>query len=182
MEFSHHIKSLQPPEKFDGNSEMFHSRVLEMIDYFQNKEKLFGKSSNKGLFVFEKSRLDGKPANLIYKATMKGSLTRELTKIRFNNDDYNEFLCELDDFFCRDYISRQLLAGSKRPQTSNLDDAKSNNSSDSKSGHKNQAGNPPVAFSKAKEKGSAQFNNQKLGLKEELRELDRSEGRCYYCH
>ncbi|RKF57620.1 hypothetical protein GcM3_187040, partial [Golovinomyces cichoracearum] len=32
------------------------------------------------------------------------------------------------------------------------------------------------------EKGSAQFNNQKLGLKEELRELDRREGRCYYCH
>ncbi|RKF80140.1 hypothetical protein GcM3_048035 [Golovinomyces cichoracearum] len=75
---------------------------------------------------------------------------RELTKLRFNNDDYNEFLCELDDLFCRNYVSRQLLAASKRPQTSNLDDAKSKNSSDSKIGHKKQADNAPVASSKAK--------------------------------
>ncbi|RKF59990.1 hypothetical protein GcM3_169023, partial [Golovinomyces cichoracearum] len=100
---------------------------------------------------------------------------RELTKLYFNKDDYNEVLCELDNFFCRNYVSRQLLAASKRPQNSNLDDAKSKNSSDSKIGHKNQADNSQVASSKAKEKCSAQFNNQKLGLKEELRELDRRE-------
>ncbi|RKF77048.1 hypothetical protein GcC1_067020b [Golovinomyces cichoracearum] len=218
---------------------MFHLWVLEIFDYFQNNKKYFGKSSNKGLVVFAKSRLDGKPANSVRQLTLSGRefsrlfdlfeflyhtygikdlysyyerkfdgiapckdvlswsnraaiskflsklpiwTQREPTKLRFNNDDYNGILCELDDFFCRNYVSRQLLTGSKRTQTSNLDDAKSNNSSDSKSGHKNQADNPPVASSKAKEKGSAQFINQKLGLKEELRELDRREGRCYYCH
>ncbi|RKF46089.1 hypothetical protein GcM3_224020 [Golovinomyces cichoracearum] len=196
MEFSNHIKRLQPPEKFDGNSEMFHSWVLEMIDYFQNKEKDFGKSSNKGLVVYAKSRLDGKPANLLLRkkiAPCKDVLgwsnrvaiskflsklpiwtQRGLTKLRFKNDHYNEFLCELDDFLCRNYVSRQLLAASKRPQTSNLDDVKSKNSSDTD--------NSSVSSSKAKEKGSAQFNNQKLALKEELLEMERREGRCYYCH
>ncbi|RKF77914.1 hypothetical protein GcC1_059027 [Golovinomyces cichoracearum] len=203
MEFYHHIKSLQPPEKFDGNSEIFHSWVLEMIDYFQNKEKDFGKSSNKGLVVFAKSRLDGKPANLVRQLILSGRefsslfdlfeflyhtygikdlysyYERKFDGITWPSGfDHSQNLallkvqiapCKdvLDDFFCRNYVSRQLLAGSKRPQTSNLD-AKSNNSSDSKSGHKNQADDPPVASSKIKEKGSTQFNNQKLGLKEEL--------------
>ncbi|RKF77292.1 hypothetical protein GcM1_220008, partial [Golovinomyces cichoracearum] len=106
----------------------------------------------------------------------------KLTKLRFNNDDYNEFLCELDDFFCLNYVSRQLLAASKQPQTSNLGDAKSKNSSDSKSGHNIQSDNSSVASLKAKEKCTAQFNNQRLGLKEELQELDLPEVRCYYCH
>ncbi|KAI1001279.1 hypothetical protein K3495_g6921 [Podosphaera aphanis] len=248
MEFSHHIKSLQPPEKFDGNCEMLHTWVLEMIDYFQNKEKDFGTSSNKGLVVFAKSWLDAKPANLVGQLILSGRefpslfglfeflyqtygikdlygyyerkfdditwpsgsdqsqnlalfkaqiapckdvlcwsnratiskfllklpiwTQRELTKLRFNKDDNNELLCELDDYFCQNYVSRQLLAASKRPQTSNLD-AKSKNSSDSKNGHKNQADNSSTTSSKVKEKGSAQFNNQKFALKEELRELDR---------
>ncbi|KAI0994595.1 hypothetical protein K3495_g13586 [Podosphaera aphanis] len=38
----------------------------------------------------------------------------DLATLRYDNDNYNEFLEELDDYFRRNYTSRQLLAESKK--------------------------------------------------------------------
>ncbi|KAI1003269.1 hypothetical protein K3495_g4937 [Podosphaera aphanis] len=70
---------------------------------------------------------------------------------------------ELDDYYRRNYTSRRLLAASK-PRQTNIP---------------NKLGSNPSA---APKDIKSQDENLKQKFKEELREQDRREGRCYYCH
>ncbi|KAI1003266.1 hypothetical protein K3495_g4938 [Podosphaera aphanis] len=72
MEFSQHIRSLQPPEKYNGNPEIFQTWASELIEYFQNKQKVFQKATDRGLVVFAQSRLEGEPAHMIQQLALSG--------------------------------------------------------------------------------------------------------------
>lgn len=41
LDFHDHISSLQPPDKFSGDQELFHTWETKLIDFFQNRQKIF---------------------------------------------------------------------------------------------------------------------------------------------
>ncbi|RKF72345.1 hypothetical protein GcC1_094021b [Golovinomyces cichoracearum] len=105
---------------------------------------------------------------------------RDLATLRYDNNNYNEFLEGLDDYFRRNYTSRQLLAKSRKSLLNKNKVPviyKSNNnklSPDTSS---------PALKSNYPTSGRSSIDLElKVGRKEQLREQDRREGRCYYCH
>ncbi|KAI6247451.1 hypothetical protein HI914_04282 [Erysiphe necator] len=251
LEFSQHIRSLQPPEKFNNNPELFQTWASELIDYFENKQKDFCKSSDRSLVIFAQSRLEGESARIIQQLALSGKefLTifdllkflyqtfgikdlyshyerkyidlkwpsgpnqtqnlaifraqispckeilgwnnraaiskllsklptwsqRDLASLRYDDDNYDEFLEELDNYFRRNYASRQLIAASKHGQhnPSDRNPGKNPGSENLKSSGLNQT------LDTANTKKIKEF---KTSLKEELRGQDQREGRCYHCH
>ncbi|RKF54887.1 hypothetical protein GcM3_206022 [Golovinomyces cichoracearum] len=247
MTFSHHIKSLQPPDKFDGDPERFQNWATELIEFFQNRQRDFQKSSDRSLVIFAQSRLEGNATLMIqqisgsqefmtlfdlleflYKtygikdmysyyerkydemkwpsgpnqsqnlaifralmAPCKDILgwnnrtaiskflrkvpqwtQREIANLRFDEDDYDEFLQELDDFYRRNYTSRHLLAESKsHAKGSDL------KNTTGKGSYNDNHNSDKVEMQKDK-----LDENSKGYTKDNLREKDRREGRCYYCH
>ena len=100
---------------------------------------------------------------------------RDLANLRYDDDDYNEFLEELDKYFHRNYTSRQLLAASKQGKINSYD-----KNSEKKPGidiKKNSGPNQSLDTVNIKDK-----KESKILMKEELRGQDQREGRCYYCH
>ncbi|KAI9769312.1 MAG: hypothetical protein M1839_003763 [Geoglossum umbratile] len=72
IDFITNIKSLPPPDKYDGNPEQFQLWAYSLLHYFQHHKKEFGGVGQKTLASFAQTRLEGKPFALIRTRSLSG--------------------------------------------------------------------------------------------------------------